>query len=132
MPILIDGWNLIRDDKSDISDDDCDSIESATHLIMYLAGFQKRHRDPITVVFDSSRGFLDIEHTNTDTLSLVAVKDADRYIRSYIEKTPERQRPGMRVVSSDKAIYYYVRSLNAAAVTSGEFWDKLRSSRHRA
>ena len=68
MPILVDGWNLIRNPRSDIDDDDSDSLESAKALVGYLNTFQKTHRDPITLVFDSSHEHLDFKYSNSPAL----------------------------------------------------------------
>ena len=125
MPIVIDGWNLIRSDRSDIPDDDVESLDAAAALISFLADFQKRHADPIVVIFDSSREFLDIDYKNTPGLAVRAAKNADTYIKKYIDKTPERQRRNLRVVSSDKDIYYYAKGAYATPVKSEEFWQKL-------
>ena len=125
MPILIDGWNFIRDESSSIQDIESESLESAKLLIGYLAEFQKTHSDPIVVVFDSSNEFLGIEYKNSAKLSIVPASDADDYIKRYIRKVPERQRRNVRVVSSDNDIYYYAKSYYAVPVRCGEFWSKL-------
>jgi len=127
MPIIIDGWNLIRNRRSDIRDDDTDSLESAKALIMYLSDFQRTHNDPIVLVFDSTNEYLDTRYTSTPKLIVVAARDADGYIRKYIEDTPDRQRPNVRVVSSDKDIYYHAKSYSATPIRCEDFWDKLQS-----
>jgi len=123
MPLIIDGWNFIRNDASDIDADD--ALESARILIAYLGKYQQAHNDPIIVVFDSSREFLDIDYRNTPKLKVVPSKNADAYIKGYLDKTPERQRKNIRVVSSDNAVYYYARSSYATPLKSEEFWEKL-------
>jgi len=127
MPIIIDGWNFIRNRCSDISDDACDALESARALMLYLADFQKNHNDPITVVFDSAREFLDVGHKGSAKLKMVPAKDADSYIKRFIEKIPDRQRRNVRVVSSDKEIFYYAKSLYAVPIRCEDFWEKLKS-----
>lgn len=126
MPIIIDGWNLIRDHASEIDDAEGDSLESAGLLISYLTDFQRTHKDPIILVFDSTHEYLGMKYTNTPKLRIVPAKDADEYIKRYIEDFPERQRSNLRVVSSDSDIYYYAKSRYAVPVKSGQFWDKLR------
>ena len=125
MPIIIDGWNLIRNSRSPINDDNGDSLEAAMTLIAYLDDFQKEHQDPIVVVFDSSNEFLDIDYHNTPKLRIVPARDADLYIKSYIEKVPEKQRRNVRVVSSDNDVYYHAKSYSATPLSSEEFWSKL-------
>jgi len=125
MPILIDGWNFIRNRRSDISDEDDGSLEAVSRLIAYLDQFQQTHNDPIIAVFDSSREFLDIEYNNNKKLSIVPAKNADDYIKKYIDKMPERQRVNLRVVSSDNSVYYYAKSSYATPVKCEDFWDKI-------
>jgi len=126
MSIVIDGWNFIRDGSSDIDDSDRDSLESARILISYLEDFQASHNDPIVLVFDSSHEFLDMEYRNTPKLTIVPARDADEYIKKYIDKTPERQRRNVRVVSSDNDVFYYAKHSYATPIKCGEFWAKLK------
>ena len=128
MPIIIDGWNLIRNKKSSIDDLSDDSLESARTLIEYLRSFQKTHRDPITLVFDSANEYLGMEYVNNAKLRIVPAKDADAYIKRFIDAMPEKQRANLRVVSSDNDIYYYAKSSYAVPVKSEQFWDKLNNA----
>ena len=125
MPIIIDGWNLVRDAKSLIDDTDGDSLESARALIGYLGDFQKTHKDPITLVFDSTNEYLGMDYANTAKLKIVPARNADAYIKKFIDAVPERQRANLRVVTSDKDLYRYAKSRYAMPVKSEEFWDKL-------
>lgn len=125
MPIVIDGWNLIRSSASDLDDTAGDALESARTLVAYIMDFQKSHNDPVVLVFDSRSGHLDIDHHDTPKLKVVATKNADTYIKKYVDGVPERQRRNLRVVSSDKSVYYHAKSAYAVPVKSEEFWDKL-------
>lgn len=131
MPIIIDGWNFIRDPRSRISDDDSDSLESARTLIDHLLRFQQTHNDPIVIVFDSTHEYLDIRYVNTDKLRIVPARDADSYIKQYIEDTPDRQRANVRVVSSDNDIYYFAKTYSAKPIRCAEFWAKLSNDLSR-
>ncbi len=126
MPIIIDGWNLIRNRASCINDDESESLDAARHLISYLRAFQQTHSDPIVLVFDSTKEYLDMQYTNSAKLRIVPAKDADGYIKRYVDKTPERQRRNLRVVSSDNDVYFYAKSSYATPLTSEEFWRKLK------
>lgn len=128
MPIIIDGWNFIRNEKSHIDDEEGDALESAAILIKYLEHFQSTHSDPIVLVFDSSREHLGIDYKNNSKLTIVATRNADNYIKRYIENYPERQRRNIRVVSSDSSVYYYAKSYFATPVKSEEFWHTLNRS----
>ena len=123
MPLIIDGWNFIRCDASDIKDEE--ALDAARTLIAYLQRFQRTHSDPIVLVFDSSYEFLDISYKNTPKLSVIPTADADRYIKQYVDKMPERQRPNLRVVSSDRSVYFYSRDSRATPMKCEEFWEKL-------
>ena len=125
MPIIIDGWNLVRNEKSILDDAEKDSLESAGELISCLDDFQRTHKDPIVLVFDSANEYLDMKYTSTAALKIVAAKDADVYIKRYIDDMPENQRRNLRVVSSDGEIYYYARRSCANPVKSEDFWNKL-------
>ena len=63
------------------------------------------------------------EISKTTGINIVSVSN---YIKRYIDKTPEKQRRNIRVVTSDKDVYYYARSASATPVSSEDFWDKLR------
>lgn len=126
MPILIDGWNFIRCEGSVFRDENEDALDSARALISLLERFQGAHNDPIVLVFDSTNEFLGIDHRNNEKLKVVASRDADDFIKKYVDKIPERQRRNMRVVSSDNDIYYYVKSAGAFPIRSAEFWKKLK------
>ena len=126
MPIIIDGWNFIRNRRSAIDDADGDALESAAALISYLREFQRTHKDPITLVLDSANEYLDMQYANTPSLKIVPAKDADAYIKKLIDATPERQRSNLRVVSSDNDVYYYASRAAAEPIKSEDFWNKLK------
>jgi predicted RNA-binding protein with PIN domain len=125
MPIVIDGWNLLRDRSSPIGEEGHDHLKPARTLISYLEDFQRTHNDPIVLVFDSKREYLEIAYTNTPKLKIVPARDADEYIKRFIDDFPERQRRNVRVVSSDNDIFYYAKSSYATPLKSADFWDKL-------
>ncbi len=126
MPIIIDGWNFIRNSRSLIPDDGDDSIDAARDLVYYFEDYQRAHNDPVILVFDSAHEHMELDHANSPKLMVVASKSADAYIKKYIDKVPERQRKNLRVVSSDNEVFYYARSSDATPLRSEEFWKKLR------
>ncbi len=128
MPIIIDGWNFIRDRNSPIIDDDIDALESAGMLVSYLSKFQETHSDPIVLVFDSTNEYLDMDYENSPGLRVVPARDADAYIKRYIEDTPDSRRRNIRVVSSDNDVYFYAKSYSATPIKCRDFWKKLSSS----
>ena len=86
MPILIDGWNMVRQEGSGIDYDD--ALAGAMHLIAILEKFQESHADPITLVFDSKNEYLDIPIKSTAKLHIVAARDADGYI-TYVGRADD-------------------------------------------
>ncbi len=126
MPILIDGWNFIRNSHSIIKDDENDSLEAARDLIWYFEDFQRTHNDPVVIVFDSANQHLGLGYRNSEKLKVVAARNADEYIKKYIVNTPEPQRRNLRVISSDREVFFFAKSSYATAVKSEEFWSKLK------
>jgi len=123
MPIIIDGWNLVRHEHSGIDHDD--ALSGAQSLISILERFQETHSDPITLVFDSKNEYLDIPNRSTAKLHIVAARNADSYIKKHIDQIPPRQRRNLRVVSSDRSLYFYAKDARATPVKCAEFWSKI-------
>ena len=123
MPIIIDGWNMVRHEGSGIDYDD--ALAGAMHLIAILEKFQETHADPITLVFDSKNEYLDIPNRSTAKLHIVAARNADSYIKKHIDQIPPRQRRNLRVVSSDRSLYFYAKDARATPMKCEEFWEKL-------
>ncbi|MFH0771408.1 MAG: NYN domain-containing protein [Candidatus Omnitrophota bacterium] len=123
MPIIIDGWNFIRHESAELDYDD--ALDGARILISHLQRFQKTHSDPVVLVFDSRNEFLGVPYQNSAKLTIVAARDADSYIKKYIDKYPPKQRRSLRVVSSDRSIYFYAKDSRASPVKCEEFWEKL-------
>ena len=128
MPIIVDAWNLIRTDRSPIDDAGGDALSAAADLIDCFERYQRTHGDPVILVFDSAREHLGVAHTNTEKLRVVAARNADAYIKKYIDAVPERQRRNLRVVSSDNEVYYHAKSSYATPIRSDEFWGVLSGS----
>jgi predicted RNA-binding protein with PIN domain len=126
MPIIIDGWNMVRHEHSGI--DHHDALDGASALISTLQRFQDTHNDLIILVFDSRSEYLNIPLRSTAKLLIVAAKDADVYIKRYIDKVPQRQRRNLRVVSSDRSLYFYAKDARATPVKCEEFWGRCRNS----
>ncbi len=123
MPIIIDAWNMIRHEHSGIDHDD--ALAGAQSLILILEHFQSTHADPIILVFDSKNEYLDIPNRSTAKLHIVAARNADSYIKKHIDKVPPRQRRNLRVVSSDRSLYFYAKDAHATPMKCEEFWGKI-------
>ena len=127
MPIIIDGWNMVRSPASGIDYED--DLAGASELIRIMNRFQETHADPVILVFDSKNEYLDIpmdkERFENRSLRVVAAKNADDYIKRYIDEVPERQRRNIRAVSSDRSLYLYARNSGATPIKCEEFWEKV-------
>jgi len=131
MPIIIDGWNFIRDENSEIDDTEGEALDSARILLSYLDDFQRSHNDPITVVFDSRHEYLDMKYENSPKLRIVPSRNADDYIKRYIDNVPSREKRNLRVVSSDSDVYFYAKSSGATPLKAEDFWDTVYRDRDR-
>ncbi len=97
----------------------------AEKLIAILERFQQDHADPIILVFDSKNEYLDIPNRSTAKLHIVAARNADSYIKKHIDQIPPRQRRNLRVVSSDRSLYFYAKDARATPMKCEEFWGKI-------
>jgi len=123
--IIIDGYNLIRQSQA-LSDLDRQALQLGRDaLIDLLAEYKKIKHHKITVVFDGTHAFLSLKQN--DNFKGIAVKfssngeTADTVIKRMVFKEREKA----LVVSSDREIVNYARSLNAATIDSLEFEDKI-------
>jgi len=129
MPLIIDGWNLLRNKNSDIKVHRDSLMDSVGALVSRLEVYQMCHSDPITVVFDSRRRDSRIAFPRTSRLRILTAEDADDHIKRSIESTPPEQRRNLRVVSSDNEICAYAKLHSATVLRSDEFWAKLKRDR---
>ncbi len=124
MPILIDGHNLIGH-LADISLSDPDDEEQ---LVERLAGYRRRHRSQITVVFDAGpRGApgrpAEQRRAGVGIVYARVGRGADDTICALVRRA--RDRRGWRVVTSDRALQDEVRRLGATVIPAGEFARQL-------
>lgn len=120
MPYLIDGNNLLGSWGGPRLDDD-----RRDEAVRRVAAFCRARRAKATLVFDGHP--LRPEHATQD-LGLLTLRvppagdDADSLIRELVERAP---RPAdWIVVTSDKALYSYVKTLGASVLRAHE-WNAL-------
>jgi predicted RNA-binding protein with PIN domain len=123
MPILIDGWNLIKDKSSVLKNQT--PLAAAQALIGYLFTFQITHNDPILLILDSKKECLALHHRDSAKLQIIPTPNADSFIKKYVDRTAANQRRNIRVVSSDLDIYDFARHCQATVIKCSEFWRKL-------
>jgi predicted RNA-binding protein with PIN domain len=120
MPYLIDGNNLLGSWGGPRGDDD-----GRAEVVRRVSAFCRARNVKATVVFDGHP--LRAEMASQE-LGLVSLRvppqgeDADTVIRELVERAP---RPAeLVVVTSDKALYSYVKTLGASVLRAHE-WNAL-------
>ena len=120
MPYLIDGNNLLGSWGGPRGGDD-----RRAEVVRRVAAFCRARNVRATLVFDGHPLRADMAAQELGPLSLrvpAPGQDADTVIREIVERSP---RPGeIIVVTSDKALYSYVKTLGAQVLRAHE-WNAL-------
>ena len=120
MPYLIDGNNLLGSWGGPQEGDD-----RRHEVVRRVAAFCRGRRAKATVVFDGHPLRADLAAQDLGPVSVrvpEAGHDADSLIRELVERAP---RPSeLIVVTSDKALYSYVKTLGASVLRAHE-WNAL-------
>jgi len=120
MPYLIDGNNLLGSWGGPRGADD-----GRAEVVRRVAAFCRARNVKATVVFDGRPLRSDMASQELGPLSLRVPppgQDADTVIRELVERAP---RPAeLIVVTSDKALYSYVKTLGAPVLRAHE-WNSL-------
>lgn len=120
MPYLIDGNNLLGSWGGPRDEDDGRAL-----VVRRVAAFCRAKNVKATVVFDGHPLRPDMASQELGLLSLRVPPpggDADTVIRELVERAP---RPAeLIVVTSDKALYSYVKTLGASVLRAHE-WNSL-------
>jgi predicted RNA-binding protein with PIN domain len=128
MPYLIDGNNLLGSWGGPRDDDD-----GRAAVVRRVAAFCRAKNVKATIVFDGHPLRADMA---SQELGLVSLRvpppggDADTVIRELVERAP---RPAeLIVVTSDKALYSYVKTLGASVLRAHEWNSHERHALSRA
>jgi predicted RNA-binding protein with PIN domain len=117
MPYLIDGNNLLGSWGGPRGQDD-----RRTEVVRRVAAFCRARNVRATIVFDGHPLRPDMAAQDLGPVSLRVPPpggDADGVIRELVERAP---RPSeLIVVTSDKALYSYVKTLGAAVLRAHEW-----------
>lgn len=120
MPYLVDGNNLLGSWGGPRTDDD-----RRAEVVRRVAAFCRAKGARATVVFDGGPLRPDMASQSLGPLAVRVPEpgeDADTVIRRMVERA---ERPAdLIVVTSDKALYSYVRTLGAAVLRAHE-WNAL-------
>jgi len=128
MRYIIDGYNLIM--SSGFSDDfDFNRAQTKREkLISLLASFKTNNRVNISVVFDGGKtDELDIGRQSIDGIDIYYSRggqEADQVIKDIVEGLQNPRE--VTVVSSDKGITAYVKSLGASIESAQSFYGKIK------
>ena len=119
MPYLIDGNNLLGSWGGPRGDD------GRAEVVRRVAAFCRARGARATIVFDGHPLRYDMD---TQTLGAVTIRvppegqDADDVIRDVVKRAPRAAE--LIVVTSDKALYSYVKTLGASILRAHE-WNAL-------
>lgn len=120
MPYLIDGNNLLGSWGGPQGDDD-----RRHEVVRRVAAFCRGRNAKATVVFDGHPLRPDLAAQELGPVSVrvpEAGTDADTLIRELVERAPRASE--LIVVTSDKALYSYVKTLGASVLRAHE-WNAL-------
>jgi predicted RNA-binding protein with PIN domain len=120
MPYLIDGNNLLGSWGGPRGLDD-----RRAEVVRRVAAFCRARGARATVVFDGHPLRPDMEMQDLGPLSLrvpPAGQDADTVIRELVDRAPRAA--DLIVVTSDKALYSYVKTMGASVLRAHE-WNAL-------
>jgi predicted RNA-binding protein with PIN domain len=120
VPYLIDGNNLLGSWGGPHGDDD-----RRHEVVRRVAAFCRGRNAKATVVFDGHPLRADLAAQELGPVSVrvpEAGTDADTLIRELVERAPRAA--DLIVVTSDKALYSYVKTLGAAVLRAHE-WNAL-------
>jgi predicted RNA-binding protein with PIN domain len=125
MPYLIDGNNLLGSWGGPRGDDD-----RRGEVVRRVASFCRARGARATVVFDGGPLRPDLETQDLGPLTVRVPppgQDADTVIRELVERAA---RPAeLIVVTSDKALYSYVKTLGASVLRAHEWNELARQAR---
>ena len=120
MPYLIDGNNLLGSWGGPREGDD-----RRGEVVRRVAAFCRARGGSATVVFDGGPLRADLAQQSLGPLTIRVPpmgEDADTVIRELIERAPQPR--DWIVVTSDKALYSYVKTLGASVLRAHE-WNHL-------
>jgi predicted RNA-binding protein with PIN domain len=128
MPYLIDGNNLLGSWGGPKSDDD-----RRGEVVRRIAAFCRARNVKATVVFDGGPLRADMASQELGNVSLRVPpqgEDADTVIRDLVERAARPKE--LIVVTSDKALYSYVKTLGATVLRAHEWNSQERHALSRA
>ncbi|MBF0523004.1 MAG: NYN domain-containing protein [Candidatus Omnitrophica bacterium] len=123
---LLDGYNIIH--KMPFAESD--SLEDQRNRLMRLLEVQRPQgsvKNRVTVVFDGQAGFFSPGTSFSSEMIFSSQNSADDKIKEIVEDSSNKK--NIVVVTDDRDIRVYVRSLGARVMTVAEFLPKTQTVR---
>ncbi len=123
--IIVDGYNVIRQSEQLRIIDLRDMQEGREALQDMLVEYRKRKGHPITIVFDGTYAFSpDTRRQRFRGISILFSRHGET-ADTVIKRMAAREKERALVVSSDRDIVSFVRSVGSATIGSGAFEEKI-------
>jgi predicted RNA-binding protein with PIN domain len=123
--IIVDGYNVIRQSKQLRVLDSRDIQEGREALQDALVEYRKRKGHRITIVFDGTNTFsYEARRQRFRGITILFSRNGET-ADTVIKRMATRERERALVVSSDRDIVSFVRSMGSASIGSRAFEDKL-------
>ncbi len=116
---ILDGYNIIKNDN-DLADL---SLENGRNKFVRILENQRPQgsvKNKVTVVFDGQPGAGPFHNSGPVHVVFSSGQTADDVIKNIVSRA--RNKKAIVVVTNDRAIQYYVRSLGARILNVREFW----------
>ncbi len=126
--IIVDAYNMIHRVKDLRSVLEQNLEQSRVALLNRLAVYKQKKRVRLTVVFDGKSVGLDTtgRKAGIDIIFSRSPQDADTVIKHLVQKL--RHRSSILVVSSDRSVADYARTMGAQSMKSEVFFQRFLST----
>lgn len=121
---LLDGYNIIKQVPA-LAQKPWEDGRASLVKIIENENFQGSVNNELTIFFDGRPGRVDTPGTLRIKVTFTGDKTADDQIKKIV--TEAKNKKAYVVVTNDRDIQYYVRSLGAKVVTVSEFLGKTKS-----
>jgi predicted RNA-binding protein with PIN domain len=123
--IIVDGYNVIRQSEQLRIIDLRDMQEGRETLQDMLVEYRKRKGHPITIVFDGTYALsLDTQRQRFRGINILFSRHGET-ADTVIKRMAAREKERALVVSSDRDIVSFVRSVGSATIGSRAFEEKI-------
>lgn len=124
---VLDGYNLIKKSPQ-LALMKLEAGREALIALIEQKNLQGSHRNPVTIVFDGKMFGDDIRHVSGLRVIFTSHESADDRIKTIVDDADNPK--NIVVVTDDREIRYYVRSLGARLMTTQEFLQGKGPAKH--